>query len=357
MKPRVKRGVGGAAAGLTAEAGRAEGARAVVIGILGATAVGKTAVGVAVACRLGVDVISCDSMQLYRGFPVLTNQPTAQERQGVVHHLVGVLEPDQDCTAAAYAALARPLIETSAAERAAALLVGGTGLYMRAALAPLAARPAGDPANRAALESEARVHGPEALHARLAVLDEAAAADIDPHNVRRLIRALESLQASPRRPWSGRDDLWHPVYPRPTLVVGLTLPREDLYGRIDRRARAIVEGAGLEEVRAHFRLCHSCGSLSPWSEEPSAAAAACAGIRNAIGFRELCQVVSGERDREEATTAIAAATRRYARRQSTWLRKVGGAVMIDVRDRAPSDVADQIVALSRSRAAGEEAIS
>lgn len=151
-----------------------------VVGVLGPTVVGKTAVGVALARVLGVRVISCDSMQIYRGFPVLTDQPSLEEQAAAPHALVGVIDPRMSCTAAEYAALARPLIDEDLNATGRGLVVGGTGLYMRAALAPLAVAARADPEIRARLEKRAEIEGPEVLYAEFARFDPQAAAGIDP---------------------------------------------------------------------------------------------------------------------------------------------------------------------------------
>lgn len=298
-----------------------------VIGLLGPTGVGKTAAAVELARLLGTRVISCDSMQVYRGFPVLTNQPSADEAGGIEHALVGFADPGSAYSAAAYAVAARPLIAADLARAGAAVVAGGTGLYLRAALAPLAVAPR-DEELRARLEARA-AEDAGALHAELAGLDPGAAEAIDPRNVRRLVRALEAVMGGGS--WSGRDDLWHPVYDHPTVVVGLHREREELYRRIDARSRRLVEGGAVEEVR-RFR-----------EERGKAAQPGGAGIASAIGYAEICRYLDGGQTLEETVAQVAAATRRYARRQLTWLRKVEGAVMIEVRDRPPAEVARLIL--------------
>ncbi len=310
-----------------------------VIGLLGPTGVGKTSVGVELAGRLRARVISCDSMQLYRGFPILTNQPTPEERAAVTHELVGIVEPGGCFSAAQYAAVARPLIDEDLARWGWALVVGGTGLYFRAAVAPLDMAPAVDPEVRRRLEQRAVQQGAAALYAELSRLDPEAAAAIGPHNTRRLVRALEVV-VSGGTAWSGRGDLWEPAYRHPTLTVGLTLEREELYRRIDARTPGIIVG-GAEEVRRHLE-----GLTSEESAEEREAPRA--GIESAIGYREIRRYVDGRQGFDETVTQVAAATRRYARRQLTWLRKLGDAVIIDVHDRAPGEVADQILALALS---------
>ncbi len=349
---------------------------ATVIGIIGPTGVGKTAVAMELAVRLGVRVISCDSMQVYRGFPVLTNQPTDAQMRAVPHELVGIIDPACSFSVGEYAQLARPMVEDDVAGDGWALVCGGTGLYLRAALAPLALAPAVDPGARRALEQRLAEEGADALHAELGRRDPRAAAAISPHNSRRLIRALEVIEAT-GAPWSGRQDLWSPAYYHPTLLVALTLDRDGLYARIDARAADIVRGGGADEVRRHLARLAAAGVESPAvalravespaEESPAAAlpgvepvgdalstvplppaAPVSTGVECAIGYREISRYLEGRQSLDETISQVAAATRRYARRQSTWLRKLEDAVIINDRDRDPEAVADEILALALS---------
>ncbi len=222
----------------------------VVYAVVGPTGVGKTAVAVELARLLGASVISCDSMQIYRGFAVLTNQPCGDEGLAVRHELVGFIDPGSAFSAVEYAGLARPLVEKDLASVGAAVVAGGTGLYMRAALAPLAVAAAADPGVRQTLEERAAAEGGGALHDELARLDPVAARSIDPRNVRRVVRALETV-ATGGTVWSGRDDLWSPRYYHRTLVVGLTLDREELHRRINARSQCIFDGGAVDEVRRY----------------------------------------------------------------------------------------------------------
>ena len=354
----------------------------VVIGMFGPTGVGKTAVAVELARRLsetrpapGVGVasaaggeafatglgstpgrhpdvraspaegraaagrprvISCDSMQVYRGFPVLTNQPSADEAEAVAHALVGFVGPDEEYSVAQYATVARPLIEADLAIRGWALVAGGTGLYMRAALAPLAAAPRGDHELRARLEARATSEGLDLLYRELASLDPEAAARIDPRNQRRVVRALEAIHVSGKQ-WSGRSDLWEPDYYHPTLLVGLTREREELRRRIDVRAAQMLQQGAVEEVR-RFRDTRAADEARPGGP----------GIRSAIGYSEICRLLDGEQTMGETVELIAAATRRYARRQLTWLRKLKDAVIIDAQDREPGEIAQEILEMALS---------
>ncbi|HZK49484.1 MAG TPA: tRNA (adenosine(37)-N6)-dimethylallyltransferase MiaA [Thermoleophilia bacterium] len=323
-----------------------------VIAILGPTGVGKTEVAARVALELGVRVISCDSMQIYRGFPVLTNQPGEAGAAGSVRHeLVAVAEPQEEWSAAAYARRAQALIDEDIAATGWAVISGGTGLYMRAALAPLAmARPC-DPERRAALERLAANEGPERMHERLAAAAPEVAEKIHPHNVRRVVRALEVIEAGGAEGWSERRDLWRPEYRHPTLVVVLAVDRTVLYERIERRAREMVRSGAVEEVERHRALQSRAGAPPPSGSGGPAEVASTLGapaspprgVERAIGYRELAAYLDGRISRDEAIASLAAATRRYARRQVTWVRKLGDADIIDTSERSPQETSAEVL--------------
>jgi tRNA dimethylallyltransferase len=304
-----------------------------VIGLLGPTGVGKTAVAAELAGLLGTRIVSCDSMQVYAGFRVLTNQPWAPRDRGDLHTLVGFLDPGETMSAGEYAKLAQPLIEEELAEHGWALVVGGSGLYMRAALAPLAATGPVDVELRGQLEERARSQGAEGLHAELARLDADAAASIDHRNVRRVIRALEAVHGGER--WSGREDLWKPAYYRPTLIVGLSMDRAVLAERIRARTAMMLAAGAVEEV-SRFRDERGDAVTRPGRP----------GISCAIGYEQIWEYLAQEQGLAETEERLSAATRGYARRQYTWLRKVRDTVMIETEGRDPGDIARQIVALA-----------
>jgi tRNA dimethylallyltransferase len=195
---------------------------------------------------------------------------------------------------------------------------------------------------RARLEERAAAEGAGALHTELSRLDPEGAAAVDPRNARRVVRALEAVLVGGRA-WSGRDDLWNPRYDRPTLVVGLTLDRSVLYPRIDARAGRMLREGAVEEVLA-FREAFGLEATMPGGP----------GIRSAIGYGEISDYLLGESSREEAAEQMAAATRKYARRQLTWLRKLRDAVMIDVQDRDPEDIAREILDRATAKRTAEE---
>jgi tRNA dimethylallyltransferase len=302
--------------------------------VLGPTGVGKTAVAVELARFLGTRIISCDSMQVYEGFPVLTNQPNDPEDRCDLHELMGVVDPGRAISAPEYADMARPIIEGELAELGWGLLAGGSGLYMRAALAPLAAPGAADPEQRSRLEDLARREGSQTLHAELARLDPEAAALIDHRNVRRVVRALEGALSSGRK-WSGRADLWEPEYYHPSLVIGLWMDRSALAQRILVRTESMLDAGAVEEVR---RFCEERGEEATRPGRP--------GICSAIGYEDIWRYLRGEQSREETVERMACATRKYARRQITWLRKVRDAVMIEVKGQDAGEIARYIVALA-----------
>jgi len=303
-----------------------------VIAIFGPTGVGKTSVAVEVAERLGVSVISCDSMQLYQGFPVLTNQPRLQETRGVEHELVAVADPQEEWTAVEYGRRAQEAIDRSIAETGWALLVGGTGLYMRAALAPLSAPRAHDPQLRAELTRRGEEEGVDKLYRELEELDANAARTVEQKNLRRVVRALEVVTLQGPGSWRPEGDLWNPDYRHPTLLIGLTREREELYARIDERAGRMLDAGALDEVRM---VSEKAGGV-----EMAGA------VAKAIGFRELKGFLEGELSRAEAVERLAAATRRYARRQLTWMRRMEGAVIMNASGRESGQVAGEILDLT-----------
>jgi tRNA dimethylallyltransferase len=275
-----------------------------VVIICGPTAAGKTAAAIAVGSACGGEVINADSMQIYRRMDIGTAKPTAAERAALPHHLIDIVEPDQPFDAARYARVAAEAIAALAARGVLPLVVGGTGLYIRALRHGLCAAPAPEPALRRELLAEARQAGSAALHARLASLDPAAAARMHPNDRSRVIRALEvhlatgrSIDQLQRRHGFARERY-------AVLSIGLDLPRAELYARIDRRVEAMLD-AGLErEVRTLLERGYHA------EHKPM----------QAIGYRHMLALIQGRMTRSEAVAAMARDTRRYAKRQLTWFR-------------------------------------
>jgi tRNA dimethylallyltransferase len=291
-----------------------------VIAIFGPTGVGKTAVALALADRLrgrGEDpvAVSADALQVYAGLETLTGAATAAERARLEHRLVGIRNVTERFSVGEFMPLAHAAIDEALAAGRRPIVVGGTGLYLRAALTELGLRPAPGEGVRERIEAELRARGPRALHAELAERAPDVAAGVRPGDRARIVRALELLEMG-EDPDPGGDQLWAADTRRPTLLRGLVMEREALYSRIDARVDEIVAACAAEEVRR--------------AEEAGASVTA----RKALGYRELL-----EGDAE----AMKRRTRHYARRQLTWMRKLAGVRVIDVTGRAPDEVAREIL--------------
>jgi tRNA dimethylallyltransferase len=286
--------------------------------IAGPTASGKTALAVALARRVGGEIVNADSQQVYRGLDVGTAKPTPDERAAVPHHLLDVAEPGEGMDAARFVALADAAIADVAARGRVPVVAGGTGLYVRALLHGVVAAPGRDPALRARLEDEAVRLGRPALHARLASIDPEAASRIRPNDLVRVVRALE-IAAGGARP----SDLYAAHAFREdrhdAVLVALDPPRDALHARIDARVREMFAGGLLDEARA---LVARFGDAVP--------------EKLPIGYAEAIAVVRGALDAEEAIRRVQVAHRRYARRQVVWLRRERGVVWM----RPPYDVED-----------------
>lgn len=283
-----------------------------VIALFGPTGVGKTAVALALAGRLrarGEDpaAVSADALQVYAGLEVLTGAASAEEQRRLEHRLVGFLAVTETFSAGEYARRAHAEIDGLLAEGRRPIVVGGTGLYLRAALAELDMRP---PVETAALEAR----GAPALHRELTARAPHLAARLDPADPRKLARSLALLDQGVEYP-PAAGELWTAHTRRPTKLVALTMEREALYAQIDARVHAMVAAGAVEEVRR------------------ADAAGASATARQALGFAQLLQ---GD------VEAMKTRTRQYARRQLTWLRKLPGALTIDVTGHSPEEVAAAI---------------
>ncbi|MDH7497855.1 MAG: tRNA (adenosine(37)-N6)-dimethylallyltransferase MiaA [Syntrophomonadaceae bacterium] len=281
--------------------------------IVGPTAVGKSRLAIHCALRLGAEILSCDSMQVYRGMDIGTAKPSREDRALVPHHLLDLVEPDADFTVADYQARARQLIEEINRRHRLPMLVGGTGLYYQAVvddyqLAPMP----GDAAVRRALEEEAERDLP-GLYARLQWEDPVAAASIRPRDRKRIVRALEVCRVA-GRPFSSFQKRNPQRYH--LAAVGLTAPREVLYQRIEQRVDAMLQAGLLEEVAGLWRR----GFDLPLNS------------MQALGYRQLLSYLHGRCTLEEAVAAIKRETRRYAKRQLTWFRRDGRIRWFDVSE-------------------------
>jgi tRNA dimethylallyltransferase len=288
-----------------------------VLALFGPTAVGKTDVAIALAERLRARgerpvAVSADALQIYRGLEVLTGVPAAAQRERLEHRLVSFVPVDARFSVAEYAERAHAEIDGLLAAGALPIVVGGTGLYLRAALAELKLRPPPSAGVRERIEAQVREQGPEALHARLARAAPWAAETIDPRDRHRIVRAHELLAQRALEQPAGPSRLWTSDTRHPTRLIGLVRDRDELYARIDARVEAMLAAGVTDEVRR------------------AQAAGASQTARVALGFEELLR---GDVD------AMKRRTRNYARRQLTWMRKLAGVEIFDIGGRTPEQVA------------------
>ena len=297
--------------------------RAEVIALFGPTGVGKTEVAIELAGRLRdlgerPVAVSADALQVYRGLETLTGAASPRERAELDHRLVSFLPVDASFSVGQYAELAHAEIDALLDAGARPVVVGGTGLYLRAALAELSLRPPPPEGVRERWLAELERRGAPALHAVLRDRAPWAASEIDPSDRQRIVRALELLDAGELEPQSDDSELWTDDMRHSTLLVGLVMEREQLYERIDARVDAMIAGGAQEEVRR------------------ARAAGASPTARKALGFEEL---LAGDVD------SMKRRTRNYARRQLTWMRKLAAVHIVDTTARSPADVAGEVLEL------------
>jgi tRNA dimethylallyltransferase len=294
-----------------------------VIALFGPTGVGKTGVAVALAERLrerGEDpvAVSADALQVYTGLEILTGVASAAERVALEHRLISFLPPDASFSAGQYAELAHAEIDGLLSEGRRPIVVGGTGLYLRAALTELDLRPPPPEGVRERWMAELERDGAPALHAKLKERAAWAAEDIEPNDRQRVVRALELLDIGELERPEGPSQLWTAEMRRPTLLVGLVLEREALYEQIGARVEQMLAEGAREEVRD----AHAAGASGT--------------ARKALGFEDL---LAGD------VEAMKRRTRNYARRQLTWMRKLAGVRLVDHTGRSARAVADEIMAM------------
>lgn len=276
-----------------------------ILAIVGPTASGKSALALTLAERLGGEIVSCDSMQIYRGMDIGTAKPSAAERTAVRHHLIDIAAPDEAFSAVDYITAAGRAVEDILSRGRLPIFCGGTGLYLDAFLRGESVEtPGADPVLREELQALARERGAEYLHAMLSECDPESAAAIHPNNLRRVIRALELYRTTgiPKSEWDRRS---REVPARfSATVIGLSYQnRALLYERIDRRVDQMLAEGLLEETKALL-------TAGVFERSPTAAAA--------IGYKELLPYLAGEVSLDEAVADLKTATRRYAKRQMTW---------------------------------------
>jgi len=284
--------------------------------IAGPTAVGKTEYAIEAAKAFNGEIVSCDSMQLYQFMDIGSAKPTEEERAQAVHHLIDFLDPREEFSVARYQQLAREAIDDILSRGKLPVISGGTGLYLNSILYDMDfAEAAENSALRENLRSIAETNGPEALHEMLAELDPAAAERIHPNNTKKIIRAIERLQAGEGtvRPFdSGIRE--NPAYD--PLMVCLTRDREELYDRINRRVDALIDAGLVDEVKSLVAMGLTADDIS----------------MKGIGYKEIIAYLEGETSLEESIDTIKKNTRHYAKRQLTWFRRYDKITVVNLSE-------------------------
>ena len=299
-----------------------------MVAIGGPTATGKTALSVALAKEFGGEVVNADSMQIYRGLDIGTAKPTAEERQGIPHHLMDFLPPEAPYSVADFTAAAVPLIEQLNSAGKLPIVTGGTGLYITSLMKGTAFAPEKtDPAIRARLQTEADEQGSAALYARLQQIDPAYAEKLHPNNLPRVIRALELFEATGRRMSEQQRAALAAEPPYRSLCICLTCrDRAELYRRIDRRVDSMLQNGVLEEAKLVYD-----------NRETYRTAA------QAIGYKEFFPYFAGEMPLNDCSNRLKQATRNYAKRQLTWFRHQANGVWLYVDEEPPVPRAAELV--------------
>ncbi len=302
--------------------------------LTGATASGKTALSVEIARELDAEIFSLDSMAVYRRMNVGVAKPTVEERGGVLHRMIDVVEPSEEFSLAEYLKLAAVGVAECERNGRLPLFVGGTPLYLKAILFGVFEGPGADEAIRERLRREEEANGPGWLHRKLAERDPRSAERLHPNDTKRLIRALEILEISGKTISELQTQFEAAPLVDPKRVFILTWERAALYDRINRRVDAMMEAGFLDETRSLFAETPPPG--------PTAS--------KAVGYRELDAVLRGEAELGDAVEKIKRATRNFAKRQETWFRSLtaSGARRVAVDGRTRSEIRDEIVAAIRS---------
>ena len=297
-----------------------------VLSVVGPTATGKSALAMALAGPLGGEIVNADALQVYRGFDIGTAKPGAVDRDRVAHHLLDILDPDEPFSAGEFARRAHAVIDEIQGRRHLPILVGGSGLYLRALIEGISPIPNVEPELRDRLRARFEEEGTEALRSELARLDPVTAGRLAPADKQRLLRALEVVLGTgrPLSAWiaekpvggGGIDAVW----------IGLTLPRALLYDRIAVRVERMLASGWVDEVRG----------LLATGLSPSVPAF------QAIGYRELAGHIAGEATLEEATERIVRATRQYAKRQMTWFRRQSEVEWFPTTEASSSAILDHL---------------
>jgi tRNA dimethylallyltransferase len=301
--------------------------------LTGPTAAGKTSVGLELAERLNAEIISLDSMAVYRGMDLGTAKPTPEQRRRVPHHLIDVVDPNEDYSLAQYVDAAHACVAEIRRRQREPLFVGGTPLYLKSLLRGIFEGPPADWELRRRIEAELEEVGLAALHERLALVDPLTAARLHPHDKRRIIRALEVFRAT-GQPISHLQMQFDEARPAEACkVFVLDWPRPILHQRIEARVERMFAAGLVDETRG---LLARYGGLSRTASQ-------------AVGYREVIEHLAGNRSLAETIEQVKTRTRQFARRQETWFRSLSECRRVPMRDDVPpAEIATQIVRLAGS---------
>jgi len=289
-----------------------------VVVLIGPTAIGKTALSIELAQRFNFEIISVDSMQVYRYMDIGTAKITDSEKQNIPHHLIDVVNPDQSFDAGKYEKLALSAMVGIFQRGNKVLLTGGTGLYLNALLNGLSAKIPAFPEIRKEMKEQLRNLGRNVLHEQLSVIDGVSAKRIHKNDTHRLVRALEIYKGTGRK-WSDliEEHKKQRVVRFPNLsIIGLTSPREKLYARIDKRSQIMLNSGLQREVEELLQKGYG-PELSPMKS---------------IGYHHMLKMLNGDWTRQEMIYNLARDTRRYAKRQFTWFKKINGISWFDIEE-------------------------
>ncbi len=298
--------------------------------LAGPTAIGKSRIAIEVAQALGTEILTADSTQVYRGMNIGTDTPSAEDRQGVPHRLIDLAEPDEPFNAGAFRRRALSEISRLYEKGLLPLVVGGTGLYVRALLHGLWSGPPSDHALRGQLEEEARVRGGESMYQELGRVDPVTAHRLHPRDTVKVLRALEVYRQTGTSLSKAHEKHGREHTPFRALVLGLTMERAALYQRIDQRVDAELAKGLVEETRVLLAKGYSRGLVSMKS----------------LGYRQMAGYLEGEYSFAEAVRRLKRDTRHFAKRQMTWFRKEPGLAWVEVHpDESVRSVAQRILSL------------
>lgn len=296
--------------------------------LAGPTACGKSATALVLARQLDAEIISLDSMAIYRGMDIGTAKPTLEERQRIPHHLIDIADPHEDFSVAEFLQLAAAAATDIAARGRTPLFVGGTGLYLRSMLRGLCEAPAADWDLRRSLEQHARELGPEWLHAELARRDPVTAARLHLNDMRRIIRAIEVFELTGSPISADQTQQPKPLDQRPASVVWISPPREWLRDRISQRVDQMLTAGWLDETRTLMQRTPPLGRTAS----------------QALGYRELIEHLEGRISLDDAAAAIKTATHQFAKRQHTWFRNLEECRELPIRgEESAEEIAARVI--------------